>query len=68
MQSLLRYFGVYILVGLSAASPTHENPFEALARRELSAPSNSLQVDLGYEIYAGVSNSTTKVNSFKGQV
>jgi hypothetical protein len=66
MHTFSRYLGIFILVGISAASISQENPFETLVRREISAPSNNLQVDLGYEIYAGVANATTKVNSFKG--
>jgi hypothetical protein len=49
-----------------ATSITQENPFEKLAQRQMPARANSLQVDLGYEIYARVENSTTKLNVFKG--
>jgi hypothetical protein len=62
------YVGVFVLWGFRAASIPRENPFEKLAKRELLAPENSLQVYLGYEIYAGVANSTTQINSFNGEV
>jgi len=64
----LLYMGVFALWGFRGASITQENPFEKLAKRELLALENSLQVDLGYEIYAGVAYSTTQINSFKGEV
>jgi hypothetical protein len=47
-----------------AAAP-HAKPFEK-AKRQANATAGSLQVDLGYEIYEGVANSTTKLNTFKG--
>jgi len=56
------------LWGASAATTSRENPFEKLVRRESATAGNNLQVDLGYEIYAGVANPTTKINSFKGRV
>jgi len=47
-----------------AATP-HAKPFEKL-RRQASVPADSLQVDLGYEIYEGIVNSSTRLNTYKG--
>jgi hypothetical protein len=66
MYSIMQYLSIFVVLGVTGASILPENPFDKLARRELVAPRNSLEVDLGYEIYAGVANSTTKINSFKG--
>jgi hypothetical protein len=55
-------------LGIQGCIHTAGETFEKLAKRELLAPENSLQVDPGYEVYAGVANSTTQINSFKGEV
>jgi Carboxylesterase family len=69
MPSLRKYIGICLLaLGVGATFVSQENPFEKLARREMLAPGNSLLVDLGYEVYEGTTNSTTRINSFKGQV
>ncbi|KAH8778148.1 Alpha/Beta hydrolase protein [Hyaloscypha sp. PMI_1271] len=57
--------GVFVLWGFRAASILQEKPFEKLAKRDLLTPENSLQVDPGYEVYAGVANSTTQINSIR---
>ncbi|KAN0117317.1 acetylcholinesterase precursor [Hyaloscypha variabilis] len=66
MRLYLPYLGVFVLGVVSAASVSRENPYEKLTKRNSSTAGNNLQVDLGYEIYAGVANTITKVNSFKG--
>jgi len=68
MRLSVQILGFLFLWGASAASGSRGNPFEKLVRRESSTGGSNLQVDLGYEIYAGVANDTTKINSFKGQV
>jgi hypothetical protein len=68
MRLYLPYLGVFVPGVVSAASVSRENPYEKLAKRNASTAGNNLQVDLGYEIYAGVANTITKVNSFQGQV
>jgi hypothetical protein len=44
----------------------HARPFENLRRQSIATLPNSTQVDLGYEIYEGVSNSSTGLKTFKG--
>ena len=68
MRLSTQFLGLLFLWGASAATRSRENPFEKLVRRESSTAGSNLQVDLGYEIYAGVANNATKINSFKGQV
>ena len=56
------------LIATASTSPLlNSKPFAAaLNERDTSTSSDPLAVDLGYEIYKGVANSTTKLNSFKG--
>ncbi|KAH8662901.1 carboxylesterase type B [Tricladium varicosporioides] len=57
------------LLPLTSATPSlfNPNPFnEALSKRQSSNIANPLKVDLGYSIYEGISNSSTKLNIFKG--
>lgn len=42
--------------------------FESLSKRQNGNASSSLQVDLGYEIYEGMSNASTGLNTWKGLV
>lgn len=43
------------------------NPFaSAREKRNLIYSPTNLTVDLGYEIYQGVANTTTKLNTWKG--
>ncbi|PSN74793.1 alpha/beta-hydrolase [Corynespora cassiicola Philippines] len=49
----------------SAAGYSNTKPF-AQAKRQSSTPSNPLQVDLGYAVYEGVANASTRLNTFKG--
>ena len=48
------------------ASP-HAKPF-AKWKRQASGPTNGTRVDLGYEIYEGVANSSTNLITHKGCV
>jgi hypothetical protein len=44
----------------------HARPFEKLRRQSSAALPNTTQVDLGYEIYEGTTNSSTGLKTFKG--
>ncbi|ORY04947.1 carboxylesterase type B [Clohesyomyces aquaticus] len=46
----------------------HSQPFEAVKRQAVGGQNgtSSLRVDLGYEIYEGVANTTTGLNTYKG--
>ena len=49
------------------ASPfPNGKPFHAVWSKRQSSSSSPLTVDLGYEVYQGVANATTKLNTFKG--
>lgn len=52
-----------VLPGITALP--HARPFDAV-KRQSNGSSNSLQVDLGYDIYEGVANASTGLNTFKG--
>ncbi|PVI00985.1 alpha/beta-hydrolase [Periconia macrospinosa] len=52
-----------LLVGTAHAVVS--NPFDAV-KGNASASTDALQVDLGYEIYKGVTNSTLGINTFRG--
>lgn len=43
----------------------HAKPFEN-TKRQANSSTEATQVDLGYEVYQGVSNSSTGLNTFKG--
>ena len=51
-----------------AAAPRHNaRAFDSLLmKRQSSNDTDSLVVDLGYERYRGVSNQTTRLNTWKG--
>ena len=62
-----------LLTNTLAAPPSpHSDPFKNLARQATpkrqssSSSNNSLQVDLGYEIYQGYHNSTSNLDIWKG--
>jgi hypothetical protein len=70
MRSVVGMARLSILLALATAihavaAVPHAKPFEK-AKRQANVTTGSLQVDLGYEIYEGVANSTTKLNIFKG--
>ncbi|KAF2500211.1 carboxylesterase type B [Lophium mytilinum] len=50
----------------SAFPRTNGDAFQAFKRQAGQNATNPLRVDLGYEVYEGVSNSTTGLNTFKG--
>ncbi|KAF2680775.1 carboxylesterase type B [Lentithecium fluviatile CBS 122367] len=59
-----------VLLVLASAIPgiaalPHVKPFDNL-KRQVNFSAGSLQVDLGYAIYEGVANSSTRLNTFKG--
>ncbi|KAK8196504.1 hypothetical protein M8818_006669 [Zalaria obscura] len=49
----------------STAIP-HSKPFNHLLEKRQSSGNSSLQVDLGYEVYEGVQNQTSGLNTWKG--
>jgi hypothetical protein len=62
------HLGLIAVVGAIptiTASP-YGQPFATL-KRQANPATKSLQVDLGYEIYQGVANSSTGLNTYKGQ-
>lgn len=67
LQSLLTACAL-LATALAAAVSFNKDPFrEALSKRQAPAVStSSLTVDLGYEIYHGVANSSTGLNDFLG--
>ncbi|EDU40805.1 PnbA Carboxylesterase type B [Pyrenophora tritici-repentis] len=65
MQLISLFAGVLSVSCTAVASP-HSQPFSELLRQRHSTTSGSLEVDLGYEIYRGVSNSSTGINTWKG--
>ncbi|KAK5135501.1 hypothetical protein LTR08_005136 [Meristemomyces frigidus] len=56
------------LVASAAASPAAYNarPYSHAAKRQASYGSSSLEVDLGYSVYAGTNNATANLNNFLG--
>ena len=68
MHSIAKSFvPVAILVISALATPFTPKPFDSiLSKRQSSSSSNNLVVDLGYERYQGVANSTTGLNTWKG--
>lgn len=63
-----------ITSSLAAPPSPHSDPFKNLARQATNAKrqssnssdSSNLQVDLGYEIYQGYNNATSKLDIWKG--
>lgn len=53
---------------ISAAPPSpHSRPFDHIyQKRQSNGTSSNLQIDLGYEVYEGVYNSTTDINYWLG--
>jgi hypothetical protein len=64
MGFLSFFFAIATVVQLVRATP-HAKPFEKL-KRQAGTPTSSLHVDLGYAIYEGAANSSTRLNVFKG--
>ncbi|EMC98882.1 hypothetical protein BAUCODRAFT_103438 [Baudoinia panamericana UAMH 10762] len=60
-------FSFLTLVAAATAAPSAYNsqPYSSVAKRQSSA-SSSLQVDLGYSVYQGHTNSTANLNVFQG--
>jgi hypothetical protein len=58
----------FSFAALAAATPSYNaRPFAAsLAKRRNQNINSSLQVDLGYDVYQGVANSSTSLNTWKG--
>ena len=48
------------------ASPFDSKPFSSILNKRQGAPSSGLVVDLGYEQYQGVANSSTGLNTWRG--
>ena len=68
LNSILLRFALVLSVAAAAVPSYNSRPFAASLQRRQSSNSSgqSLQVDLGYEIYQGVANSTTGLNTWKG--
>ncbi|KAF1953699.1 carboxylesterase type B [Byssothecium circinans] len=64
MALLSLLLSLAVLSQVIAANPL-ARPFEKV-KRQANISNNSVQVDLGYEIYRGVANSSTGLNTFKG--
>jgi hypothetical protein len=64
MAPLTVFLALAIAAHAVVAAP-HAKPFEKL-KRQAGTPAGSLQVDLGYEIYEGVANVSTRLNTYKG--
>lgn len=59
--------GAVVFAYTASAFPhANINSFQNFKRQAGQNITNSLRVDLGYEIYEGVSNSSTGLNTFKG--
>jgi hypothetical protein len=52
-----------VVQGITAVP--HAKPFEKV-KRQATTPAASLEIDLGYSVYKGVANSSTRLNVFKG--
>lgn len=69
MKYICHFTAALAVVQLVAAVPfsPRDNPFEeALTKRTSQNSNSSLEVDLGYSVYVGANNATTKINSWKG--
>lgn len=68
MRFVLSTVGAATLATVALAAPPspHSDPFKNLARQAKRQNADSLQVDLGYEIYQGYHNDTSDLNIWKG--
>lgn len=63
------FISIFLLHAQAIQAFPQAKPFESLKRRANQGPlstTNPLQVDFGYNIYEGVANSSTGLNTFKG--
>lgn len=65
------YPGALILLQVAAAalvdcSVLPSRPFDQLKEKRQATTNSTLQVDLGYEVYQGVSNQSTGLSTWKG--
>ena len=65
LASLLALLLTVAPEAFSSALP-RADPFKQVRSKRQSTGSNDLSVDLGYEIYQGVSNASTGLNTWKG--
>jgi hypothetical protein len=70
-MAIITLVSFFVLVCACVARPGYERngkPYAVAlqARQAGGNSSTSLQVDLGYEIYQGVSNSTSGINIWRG--
>ena len=65
-MQLLSLFAGILSVSCTAAALPQSEPFRELLRKRQSTTSDGLEVDLGYEIYRGVGNSSTGINTWRG--
>lgn len=61
-------FTTYLLALATTVTATYNPyPYDHVFQKRAASPSNSsLEVDLGYEIYRGISNKTSGLNIFRG--
>ena len=64
MAPLTKLLAFAAVIHTIAAVP-YGKPFEKV-KRQAGTSAGTLQVDLGYEVYEGVANSSTRLNVFKG--
>jgi hypothetical protein len=64
MMNLLS-LAIFLFSAAAAGSPLR-NPFEEALGKRQTQYMNALQVDLGYSIYQGSSNTAGGVNTWKG--
>ena len=58
--------GVAFVELVAAAPYLNPKPFDALLSKRQSTSTSGITVDLGYEIYQGVANASTGLNTWKG--
>ena len=66
--SLILVLHVALASVVDSSALPYSKPYHHLLDKRQSTNDTSLQIDLGYEIYKGVSNETTGLNTWKGLV
>ena len=57
-----------LLAAAVAFSPVQDAPFRPALRQRQAGGGSSLRVDLGYELYEGVANSSTGLHTWRGSI
>lgn len=65
---ILSLIGSVLAVAVTASGSTlpRLNPYKQFPKTRQLASDNSLCVDLGYEVYEGVANTSARLNVWKG--